>query len=197
VRHFGFLEGIFKIACEHIHYWVVDALDECKDEAEIIALLMKAAEVSSVHILTTSRNRFGTRQKLGESKVSVLSEGILEQDSKSDIKMYLHANMDAFPSVDANSQQSIVGQILEKSRGCFLWVSIVVQELRNVHTFTDKQRILDEVPTDMNELYARILDIMSKNSYGKELAKAILTWTVCSTRPLRIPELHEALQLDL
>lgn len=192
-----FLEGIFKIPCEHVHYWVVDALDECKNEAEIIALLMKAAEVSSIHILITSRNRFESRQKLGESKVSVLSEGILEQDSKSDITMYLHANMDALPSVDANGQQSIVRQILEKSRGCFLWVSIVVQELRNVHTSTDKQRILDEVPTDMNELYARILDIMSKASYGKELAKAILTWTVCSTRPLRIPELHEALQLDL
>lgn len=192
-----FLEGIFKIPCERVHYWVVDALDECKNETEIIALLMKAAEVYSVHILITSRNRFESRQKLGKSKVSVLSEGILEEDSKSDITMYLHANMDALPSFDANSQQSIVRQILEKSRGCFLWVSIVVQELRNVHTSTDKQRILDEVPTDMNELYARILDIMSKASYGKELAKAILTWTVCSTRPLSVPELHEALQLDL
>ncbi|OBT63054.1 hypothetical protein VE03_08154 [Pseudogymnoascus sp. 23342-1-I1] len=105
--------------------------------------------------------------------------------------------MDALPSVDFDGQQSIVRQILEKSRGCFLWVSIVVQELRNVHTSTDKQRILDEVPTDMNELYARILDTMSKATYGKELAKAILTWTLCSIRPLRVPELHEALQLDL
>ncbi|TVY35936.1 Vegetative incompatibility protein HET-E-1, partial [Lachnellula subtilissima] len=192
-----FLEGIFKIPFEHVHYWVVDALDECNDEAEIISLLMKSAEVSSVHILITSRNRFESRQKLGESKVTVLSEAILEQDSKSDITMYLHANMDALPSVGENDQQSIVGQILEKSRGCFLWVSIVVQELRNVHTSADKQRILDEVPTNMNELYARILDIMSKASYGKELAKAILTWTVCSNRPLKIPELHEALQLDL
>ncbi|KFZ02048.1 hypothetical protein V500_00498 [Pseudogymnoascus sp. VKM F-4518 (FW-2643)] len=50
---------------------------------------------------------------------------------------------------------------------------------------------------DMNGLYARILDIMSKAIYGKELAKAILTWTVCSIRPLKVPELHEALQLDL
>jgi WD40 repeat protein len=192
-----FLDGIFKTPCEHVHYWVIDALDECKNEVEFIALLMKAAEVSSVHIFVTSRNQFESRQKLGESKVRVLSEGILEQDSKSDITMYLHANMDALPSFGADGRQSIVRQILEKSRGCFLWVSIVVQELRNVHTSTDKQRILDEVPTDMNELYARILGIMSKASYGKELAKAILTWTVCSTRPLRVQELHEALQLDL
>jgi hypothetical protein len=192
-----FLDGIFKTPCEHVHYWVIDALDECKQEAEAIALLMKTAEASSVHILVTSRNQFESGQKLGESKVSVLSEGILEQDSKSDITMYLYANMDALPSVDADGQQSIVDQILEKSRGCFLWVSIVVQELRNVYTSTDKQRVLDEVPTDMNELYARILDSMSKAPYGKELVKAILTWTVCSTRPLKVQELQEALQLDL
>ncbi|KFZ04507.1 hypothetical protein V502_10099 [Pseudogymnoascus sp. VKM F-4520 (FW-2644)] len=153
-----FLEGIFKITCEHVHYWVIDALDECNNEAEIIVLLMKAAEVSSIRILITSRNRFEPRQNLGESRISVISEGILEEDSKSDITMYLRANMDAFPSVDADGQQSIVRQILEKSRGCFLWVTIVVQELRNVHTSTDKQRILDEVPTDMNGLYARILN---------------------------------------
>ncbi|OBT39306.1 hypothetical protein VE00_10073 [Pseudogymnoascus sp. WSF 3629] len=192
-----FLEGIFKIPCEEVHYWVIDALDESNNEAEIISLLMKTAEVSFIHILITSRNRFEPRQSLGESKVRVVSEVILEEDSKSDITMYLRANMDALPSVDRDGQQSIVRQILEKSRGCFLWVSIVVQELRNVHTSTDKQRILDEVPTDMNELYARILDIMSKATYGKELAKAILTWTVCSIRPLKVPELHEALQLDL
>lgn len=192
-----FLEGIFKVSCEDVHYWVVDALDESNNEAEIIALLMKTAEVSFIHIIITSRNRFEPRQNLGESKVSVISEGILEEDSKSDITMYLRANMDALPHVDSNGQKSIVRHILEKSRGCFLWVSIVVQELRNAHTSTDKQRILDEVPTDMNELYARILDIMSKATYGKELAKAILTWTLCSIRPLKVPELHEALQLDL
>jgi WD40 repeat protein len=192
-----FLDGIFKISSEHIHYWVIDALDECKNEAALVGLLMKAAEVSFIHILTTSRNRFESRQKLGESKVRVLHEGILEEDSKSDIIMYLHANADALPSVDAGGQQSIVDQILEKSRGCFLWVSIVVQELKDVYISTDKQMILDEVPTDMNELYARILDIMSKSPYGKELVKAILTWTVCSTRPLTISELHEALKLDL
>lgn len=192
-----FLEGMFKIPCEHVHYWVIDALDECKDEAEIITLLMKAAEISSIRIFVTSRNRFESRQKLGDSKVNVVSKGIVEQESKSDILMYLRANIDALPSVDADGQESIVRQILEKSRGCFLWVSIVVQELRNVYTSTDKQMILDEFPTNMNELYAQILNSMSKAPYGKELAKAILSWTVCSIRPLRVPELHEALQLDL
>lgn len=61
-----------------------------------------------------------------------------------------------------------------KSKGCFLWVSIVVQELRNAYMSTDQQRILDEIPADMDELYAPILDSMSKAPYGKELAKATI-----------------------
>ena len=50
---------------------------------------------------------------------------------------------------------------------------------------------------DMNDLFARILDSMSAATYGKCLAKAILTWTICSTRPLKTSELYDALQLDL
>ena len=38
---------------------------------------------------------------------------------------------------------------------------------------------------------------MSKASYGKVLAKAILTWTVCAARPLSTDELHHALQFDI
>ncbi|TGO44380.1 hypothetical protein BCON_0531g00030 [Botryotinia convoluta] len=192
-----FLDGIFKVQCEQIHYWVIDALDECQNEADIIMLLIRTAEVSSVHILTTSRNKFESRQKLGDSRVRVLSEGILQEDSKSDIMMYVEANVDDLPAVGEDGKQSIAYQIVEKSNGCFLWASIVVQELRNVYTSTDQQKILDEIPTDMNELYARILNTMSKAPYGKELAKAIIIWTVCSIRPLKIPELHAALQLDL
>jgi hypothetical protein len=192
-----FVEGILKVTFQQTHYWVIDAMDECKNETDIVPLFVKLAEVSPVRIFLTSRNRFESRQKLGPSKAQVLSETILEEDSKSDIALYLDANMSDLPSVDEKGRQHIVRQIIEKSRGCFLWVSLVFQELRNVHTSTDVEKILEEVPTDMNDLFARILDSMSTASYGKALAKAILTWTVCSIRPLKTFELYEALRLDL
>src|SRR5256885_2866732 len=43
----------------------------------------------------------------------------------------------------------------------------------------------------------RILDQMSTLPYGKRLAKAILTWTTCSARPLSTDELYHALQIDI
>lgn len=192
-----FLDCILKIEFEQEHYWIIDALDECRSEADLIDPLTKLVEACSVRIFLTSRNIFEPRQKLGVRTTKVHSEEILEQNSKSDIALYLKANMDELPLIDDNGRHHIVSQILEKSRGCFLWVSLVFQELRNVNTASDVQQILDEVPTDMNDLFARILDWMSAASHGKSLAKAILTWTVCATRALRSEELHEALKIDL
>lgn len=43
----------------------------------------------------------------------------------------------------------------------------------------------------------RILDSMSTYPHGKRLTKAILTWTVCSARPLTVEELYHAVQIDI
>ena len=192
-----FLEIILKEPFAETQFWIVDALDECTDELEIVPLLLKAAEVPSLRIFVTSRNPFEPHRRLGQNRAEVFSERILEEDSKSDIALYLRANMDKLPMVDENGQQHIFDQILEKSSGCFLWANLVFQELRNVNTANDVRKILDEVPSNMNDLYYRILKSMSNAFHGKALAKAILTWTVCSTRPLKALELYHALQLDL
>lgn len=105
--------------------------------------------------------------------------------------------MDCLPSVADKDRQCTVAKLLEKSAGCFLWVSLVLQELRQVHTSAEISRVLEDVPSNMDELYSRILDSMSRAPYGKVLAKAILTWTVCSARPLTTEELYHALQLDI
>ncbi|KAL2036367.1 hypothetical protein N7G274_010914 [Stereocaulon virgatum] len=173
-----FLEGIFKANFDQTHYWVVDALGECKTKLEIVPLLTKVVQLCSIRILLTSRNTNDSCRRVGLPKVRVASEQIQEEDSRSDIALYLKANVDELPSVDEKGQQHVVRQILEKSAGCFLWVSLVFQELRKVHTSTDVQKTLDEIPTDMNELFAHILDSMSTASYGKSLAKVILTWTL-------------------
>jgi hypothetical protein len=72
-----------------------------------------------------------------------------------------------------------------------------LQELRQVHTSAEISQVLEDVPADMDELYSRILNAMSIAPYGKVLAKAILTWCVCSARPLSTEELYYALQLDI
>lgn len=193
-----YIEGILRMKSVRNQYWVIDALDECKSGSELVSLLLKAMETPCpIRIFLTSRDRFESHGQTLRPNVNVVSEQILEDDTKSDILLFLEANMDQLPSIDKEAQQNMVAKIITKSKGCFLWVSLILQELRRVHTSAEIRQVLDDVPSDMNELYSRILDSMSKASYGKVLAKAILTWTVCSAKPLTTDELYHALQLDM
>ena len=192
-----FVEGIFKVKIHQTQYWVVDALDESTNEPEIVALVTKIVEVCEIRILLTSRNQFESSSRSSLLKTPVFTEQITEEDSKCDIALYLEAYMSRLPTVKSDDSQCIITQILDKSAGCFLWVSLVFQDLINVRTLTDIAKVMAEIPSDMNAVYARILSNMSLAQHGKKLAKSILVWTACSIRPLRTSELHGALELDL
>lgn len=192
-----FVDGILKVKLHRPQYLVIDGLDECKSENELTTLLLRTAEVGWIRPLVTSRNRFESHTHIMHPGAKVVSEEIHSGDTENDISLYLEANMHLLPSINESDRQNMVTEILRKSTGCFLWVCLVLHELRQVHTSTEIKQVLENIPSDMNELYSRILDNMSRAPYGKLLAKAILTWTVCSARPLTMHELHHALQLDV
>lgn len=192
-----FVDGILRVKFKRQQYWVVDALDECKADSELVPLLLKVMELSPIRILVTSRNRFESLRQVTQLKFKTVSEEIRAEDTLSDISLYLEANMDQLPSIDEEARRNMIEQILKKSAGCFLWVTLVLQELKQVHTSAEIRQVLEEVPSDMDELYFRILESMSRAPYGKLLAQAILTWTVCSARPLSTHELYHALQIDI
>ena len=99
--------------------------------------------------------------------------------------------MHDLPAIDEEARHDMVTTISVKAAGCFLWVSLILQELRYVYTTTEIRQVLEDVPSDMNNFYARILDQMSRGPpYGKVLAKAILIWTVCAARLLTTKELY-------
>ena len=194
-----FIGGILRTSFARPQFWVIDALDECRTGSDLLLLLLKVIEMRcNIRILLTSRDHFESHRQAIHTKVAVICEEILESDTKSDIALYLEANMDRLPSIDKNDKDIMVAKILEKSAGCFLWVSLILQELKQAHTSTEIRQVLEDVPSDMNDLYSRILDSMSRAPpYGKVLAKAILTWVVSSSRPLTTDELYQALQIDI
>ena len=193
-----FVEGICRLKFPRPQYWVIDALDECKTDSELIPLLLKVVEARSVRVLVTCRNRFESYRQPFPPKVKVISEEISADDTRHDIALFLEANIHHLPAIDEEARHDMVTTISEKAAGCFLWVSLILQELKYAHTSTEIRQVLEEVPSDMNDFYARILDQMSQGPpYGKVLTKAILMWTVCAARPLTIHELHQGLEIDI
>ena len=192
-----FLEGILQLKLARSQYWVIDGLDECRNNPDLVPLLLKVIESCAVRILLTSRDPIESHRQSGHPRVRVLSEFIAPEETRTDIALYLKANMDHLPSVDVEARQMMSDKILVKSAGCFLWVKLILQELGHVHTSAEINQVLEDVPSDIQDLYSRILNNMSAAPYGKVLSKAILIWTVCSTRPLTTEELLHALQIDI
>ena len=195
-----FLEGIFRLGLYSDRYLVVDALDECKGDADLVPLLIKAAEFTGLRIFITTRNQFNTYGVTCPPRLHIITETIPPQSTAADVRLYVDANLTNLPALGSDrelARKAMLESIIEKSSGCFLWVRLVINELRRVHTAAEVRKILQEVPSDMDELYMRILSDMSNLQYGKNLTQAILAWATCSARPLSTDELHQALQMDI
>ncbi|KAL6862557.1 hypothetical protein ACO1O0_002792 [Amphichorda felina] len=159
-----YLDGILKAKLNRTQYWVIDGIDECNNEPEL---------------------------------VNIVEESIEDETTKGDISLFIERHLDLIPARDQQARSEIAQEILAKSTGSFLWVKLVLFQLQKVHVHTDAKHVLDTVPSDMSTLYKRILDSMSQEPYGKRLAKAILRWAACSSRPLSSLQLNRALEFDL
>ncbi|TPX18252.1 uncharacterized protein E0L32_002761 [Thyridium curvatum] len=192
-----FLSGVLKTKLDRPQHWVIDAMDECKASSDLVNFLTKAQEFWPLCIFVTSRYPFEPpiNKAIADSKVVSLS--ISDEDSNKDIDLFLNTNMDLLPAATLEARQKMADRILENSSGCFLWANLMLAELRQVQTASEIQTVFASNPHDMDHLYLKILENMSRAKYGKDPAKAILAWATCSFRPLTTDELHAAVQMDV
>ena len=187
-------EGIiFKMDFEGPLYWVIDGIDEADTPLILLSSFSGLKSSSLVKIFLTNRNIPGSQMKGPLVTTFTLTVG----DTAHDIRCYVQNAVRAFiPNDDVEVQDSLVEQILGKAEGSFLWVRLALETLQsNWHTLEDIQKSLTEVPEGMDPMYERMLDLIDLQSERQQqMAKTILTWAVCSWRPLSIGELQTALQ---
>jgi WD40 repeat protein len=192
-----FLSSILKIKLNRQQFWVIDAIDECKNGSELINFLTKAQEMWPLCIFKTSRTSFETFISSTNTRIDIAQEIITDDDSSKDIRLFLDTNLELLPASGREAKQEMARQILQNSRGCFLWANLMLNELRQVHTTAETRKVLQSNPSDMDDLYRKVVRAMAGANYGKDLAKAILTWATCSLRPLSTAELHVAVETDI
>ena len=91
----------------------------------------------------------------------------LQDLTRNDIASYVRDRLSRdLPNPEVPLALSLIGQIVSKASGVFLWVRIVVQNilsgLRNGNTISELQRSLDDVPQGLEELYTHMLATVSK-----------------------------------
>jgi tetratricopeptide (TPR) repeat protein len=181
--------------------FVIDALDECNDleESGVLDFLLELVGNGSpkLRLLLSSRAEPGLRDKLKSyQKLSVTPE-----KTYADIEMYIrtslkNSNMAAFQ--EGRLLSRITERLMSNANGQFIWVRLILDELRKAAFVREIDDILDNLPAGLEKAYLRIFHRLSKEPRRRQqAARDIFYWLSCAERPLSLRELEYALALRL
>lgn len=190
-----FLESIFRISKPLPQYWVIDALDECPGFSVLLNMIAKAPP--HLRVFFTGRPNIEIEQSIKLLSSNIERHQLSSQDTTEDLNSLINSRMDRLPIGDGNSQKELKEKLLAKSSGSFLWLSLILQELKCAYTDESAEEILNEVPEDMNKLYTRMLGGLNFNGRAMTLTKSVFMWTLFSVRTLTIDEMQSAIKLDI
>jgi ankyrin repeat protein len=184
-------------------YVLIDAMDESDESRreEIMALLSGLCDSEEgcvvLKILVASRPVPRIGSALGKYLTITL-----EEETKKDIICFADERMTdicAELRVHKAKVQKIHHMIVERSHGVFLWVKLVLDELKDMAcdgcTLSEMERRLESLPQDLNNLYAHMLEkleIRRSSPAGTADTLRMLQWVAHSGRPLSLVELSEA-----
>ncbi|TKX18885.1 NACHT domain-containing protein 8 [Elsinoe australis] len=195
------LRTLFRDAFSHVGneplYCFVDALDECDDELaqEIVDLLgvqLKdiARDRKSVLRICLSSRHYPTVKARGGRSI------ILENYSghREDMAQYIDSKLDL---EDPTYRDQVRTKMLEKARGIFLWIVVVVQVINRDDEKGDLHSILkriDDTPDDIKSLLDRIVPDVAPNESGEgDSFWLCMSWIAHARRPLSLDELYWAI----
>ena len=95
-------------------------------------------------------------------------------------------------------RSSIIRILQNRNRGMFLWVALMIKELKSKVSLYEISKSLESLPEGLGKVYEGILTRLENclSSSAKTFCYRLLKWIVCATRPLKLQEMRDALQID-
>ncbi len=175
-------------------FWVIDGLDEADDPKTLVQLFKKLEASHRLRIWIASRHiKEMTAVRDFGAKVSL--DEITLDDTSHDIRSYANRAVGSIlPDGALDVKDDICKTILSKAQGSFLWVSLAIDQLENRwHTPDAIREALEDLPEGMEGFYDRMMATIAGQPATRALACRILTWAMCSFRPLSLAEVEVAL----
>jgi hypothetical protein len=177
-------------------YLVIDAVDESEegDRRNILNLfddMCSKMKYSVVKIFIASRPvaQLETRQH------KCLNFIKLQDETSSDIFRFANSLLEGLELTDLLAQ--MISYILCNAHGVFLWVKLVGEELIRFHEdgFSEQEifELLKQIPTELEDVYARMLDKMRANKPCLSHGLKMLRFVLFARRPLTVDELLHCL----
>lgn len=174
---------------------IIDALDECVEPRFLIRGLQKVSIDNKIKIIVTSRREI----ELVNDLQGWSSMGMGLQEVGADIKAFLEYKVSKSPKLSHPLIRSSILKLLQsRSKGMFLWVALMIKELKTKASIYEIQDALLSLPDGLEKTYERILKRLhdSLKPSPKMLCNRVLKWVLCATRPLKMNELEEALKME-
>lgn len=174
---------------------VIDALDECIEPGIFIRDLRKLSKDSAIQVVVTSRRE----KELVENLRDWMPIEMGSKEVAADIAAFLEHKVSTSSKLSHPLvRSSVLKLLLSRSKGMFLWVALMIKDLKSKVSVFEIQDALLALPEGLDRMYERILRRLdtSLQSSPKELCLRVLRWVVCATRPLKMQELEEALKLE-
>jgi tetratricopeptide (TPR) repeat protein len=182
-------------------YCVIDGVDECIDECDdptwglVKHVLDLLNSLANLHVVLLGRPyALQAAIRATSLKIEMNSDLI-----KHDIKTFIYAKIESSPNLRIPELQDFVFKALqEKSDGMFLWVKLMIDDLRKSATQFEVMERLRNLPRGLERAY-RLLFLRLVEKLGDlELIRArkVLALMIASCRALRVDELRYAYALD-
>ncbi|KAI5927329.1 hypothetical protein F4810DRAFT_650319 [Camillea tinctor] len=191
-----FTNLLFELDSDTTLYWVIDGLDEASSPEHLFELLPDITRSKiTIKILIASRwtRDFSTAFERIRPKISSAAFSI--NDDRTDINIYVKEEL-KYCSWSDEITSEITNKIIDGADGNFLWVHLMLQEVKDCHTEDDIRERLSELPPGMEGIYKR----MEKNicqirrESDRNLSRKLLTWAIHARRPLTVEELADILE---
>lgn len=194
-----FMNKLSKLGLEKPLFWIIDALDECEAPQLLLNLFSSISSfqtpLRSIFVGRKTETLAAAFQRI-EASVSV--DTLAADGAKEDLEFYVAREIH-FMRGDAQFKAHFTNKIYRMAHGNFLWAHLVLKEILQCHTETAVEIALEELPVDLEPLYHRMVQALSKllKPSDRKLSKTILTWIICSQRALTIEEMSEVLRSEI
>ncbi|KAK0705998.1 hypothetical protein B0T26DRAFT_603900, partial [Lasiosphaeria miniovina] len=152
----------------------IDGLDEYEgDHVDFCTILKDLSASPSLKLCISSRPWNVFEDSFGRATSSKL---YIHELTRGDIRSYARRRLQEHPrwqylEVPPEHRTWLVDQITERAAGVFLWVFLVTKELRSGLTeydsFSDLERRLEAIPTDLEVFFRQILESVEPFYHGK------------------------------
>lgn len=194
-----FISILFELDLGRPLFWVIDALDESDTEKAFVELLRYLPNSRTpVRVLVVSRQTEPLIRAFDRIQEFVQLDKIEKfghVHNATDIELLVAREFKHLRGSEG-LKAKITRSVIRRASGNFLWVRLVLEEILDCHTRADVQETLNDIPSDMTEMYTRMELALLNNprKSNKRLTRALFQWSICANRPLTLGELSQALK---